>query len=386
MRASLKWAGADNAGGVPVKAAGALAAGAAASAAARVLAAKTFRCLYVAALILILVLQGCGAGDGPAAEGDPGDVVISASFPGKGHKVAVPPERAVPDIEPELPTGVLVMIDNYEPARPQSGLDKADLVYEIIAEGGITRYMALFYTEAAPVIGPVRSARYYFVQLAKGMDLPYAHVGGAEDALTMIGNLRIKDINEISNAQKYFWQDPNRRRPHSTYTSTEKLVEAVTNKQYAYKAPDMPPVGKEFTGAPVADGRVNLAYFPGRGAYQVQWIWDEALGEGGQYRRYINEKAQSTADGVPMVADTIFILAAPSRARNTDPLTSAVEIVGSGEALCIVDNQVIRGVWKKESAERPLLVDDEKGWPMTRKEGKLWIQIVDKLEDVSFGK
>ena len=353
-----------------------------------VFTAKAIRCLFAVVLVFALLLQGCGAGEGddPATADNPDGAAAISTIPGKGHKEAIPPEKAVPERDPDLPTGVLVMIDNYEPARPQSGIDKADLVFEIIAEGGITRYMALFYTEAAPVIGPVRSARYYFVQLAKGMDLPYAHVGGAEDALTMIGNLRIKDINEISNAQKYFWQDPNRRRPHSTYTSTEQLVEAATNKQYAYKAPDLPPVGKEFTGAALADGQVNLAYVPGRGGYQVQWIWDEALGEGGQYRRYINGKVQSTADGAPMVADTIFILAAPSRARNTDPLTSAVEIVGSGEAMCIVDNKVIRGVWKKESAERPLLVDDEKGWPMTRKEGKLWIQIVDKLEDVSFGK
>ena len=346
---------------------------------------KTTYRFFVLFLAALLLFSGCGSTE-PDDEGkqdQPSDENVVYS---KGRREPVIPERKIPEIEAELPTGILVMIDNYDPARPQSGIDKADAVYEIIAEGGITRYMALFYTEAAPVVGPVRSARYYFVQLAKGMDLPYAHVGGAEDALAMIGNLRIKDINEISNAQKYFWQDPNRKRPHSTYTSTKNLVDAVTNKQYAYKIPDLPPVSREFTGDALADRQLTLTYTPGRGGYHVQWIWDEALGEDGRYQRYINEKAQFTADGAPMAADTIFVLAAPSRSRNTDPLTSAVEIVGGGDALCIVDNLIIRGKWKKESAERPLVVSDAKGEPMARKQGKIWIQVVDGLEAVTFGK
>jgi len=341
--------------------------------------------LLIASLVIMLSLSGCGAA-GPEAVSDQIDTPPEEIVIGKGRREPVIPERPLPTIIPELPTGILVMIDNYDPARPQSGLDKADVVYEIIAEGGITRYMALFYTEAAPVIGPVRSARYYFVQLAKGMDLPYAHVGGAEDALAMIGNLRIKDINEISNAQKYFWQDASRRRPHSTYTSTDNLVEAVANKQYAYKAPDLPPVATEFSGAVLADRQVELTYVSGRGGYQVQWVWDEELGDGGRYMRHINNKAQYTADGAPMAADTIYIIAAQSKARNTDPVTSSVDIVGGGDALCIVDNKIIKGSWKKESAERPLIISDAAGWPMTRKAGKTWIQVVDSLEDVHFGK
>ena len=337
-------------------------------------------------LAILLLLSGCG-GDNPAANsgssGGTGQASQVEQTPGKGYRVPVIPERPIPLVPADLPTGILVMIDNYEPARPQSGIDKADIVYEIIAEGGITRYMALFYSEAAPEIGPVRSARYYFVQLAKGMDLPYAHVGGSEDALTMIGSLRIKDINEISNAQRYFWQHPNRRRPHSTYTSTDKLLESIANKQYEYKIPDMPPLGKEFTGEALADGQVNLSY---TGGYKVQWIWDDSLAQGGQYQRYINGKAQSTADGTPMVADTIYIIAAASTPRNTVPVSSAVALIGGGDAMRIVDNTIIYGSWKKESAERPLLLSDGENNPMTRKQGKIWVQVVDKLEDVHFGK
>jgi hypothetical protein len=342
-----------------------------------------------AAALFLMVIAGCGtpaATEANVSGGGGEEIKTVAAVIGKGHREPRIPEKVIPEKEPDLPTGILVMIDNYEPARPQMGIDKADIVFEIIAEGGITRYMALFYTEAAATIGPVRSARYYFVQLAKGMDLPYAHVGGADDAFAMIGNLRIKDIDEITNSQKYFWQDPKRKRPHATYTSTDKLIEAVTKKQYAFKEPEMPPIGKEFKGAALPDGQVTLTYVAGRGGYRVDWIWDKDLGEGGQYRRHINDKAQSTADDIPLAADTIFILAAQSKSRNTNPVTSSVDIVGGGDAMCIVENKIIRGTWKKESAERPLFIYDASGALMERKQGKTWIQVIDTLEDVNFGK
>lgn len=338
--------------------------------------------ILVVSLAALLLFSGCGKDGGSAGQGSggPGKPVI-----GKGHQTRELPALGLPEGKAELPTGVLVMIDNQAQARPQMGIDKADIVFEIMAEGGITRYMALFYTKSAEVIGPVRSARYYFVQLAKGMDLPYAHVGGATDALSMIGELKIKDINEISNAQKYFWQDSSRKRPHNTYTSTEKLVDAVTNKQYAYKAPDLPPLSREFSGEPLASGQVTLTYATGRYGYQAQWIWEEGLGnDGGQYRRYINGKAQATADGIPLVADTIFVVAAKTRARNTDPVTSSVDIVGSGHALCIVENQIIRGTWEKTAADKPLVIRDGNGQVMARKPGNTWIQVVDSMGDVSF--
>ena len=102
--------------------------------------------------------------------------------------------------------------------------------------------------------------------------------------------------------------------------------------------------------------------------------------------RHINGKAQYTADGNPMVADTIIVLAALSTPRNTDPVTSAVSIVGGGDAMRIVEDTMNKGSWKKESAERPLFLYDSEDNPMSRKPGKTWIQVVDSLEVVSFGK
>jgi predicted small lipoprotein YifL len=328
-------------------------------------------------LILGLFLSFAGCGKKPAAQ-EP-EVAPEPETP---EVTEIP----VPEDNPALPGGVLVMVDNHSKARPQSGLDKADVVFEIMAEGGITRYMAMFYTQAADKIGPVRSARYYFVQLAKGYDLPYAHVGGSVDGLETISKLKVKDLNEAGNAGKYFWRDKSRKAPHNSYTSTDQLMEAVKAKNYGEVVPVLPPYGSEFVGEPLSGGQVDLTYATGKYPYKVSWRWEEGLGgNGGQYRRYINGEAQATLDEVPLVADTIFVLAAKTRERNTDPVTSSVDIIGQGEALCIIENQVVHGTWVKESAEAPLQLLDSAGQPMKRKLGKTWIQIINSMAEVELG-
>lgn len=326
-------------------------------------------------LLCYLMLVGCSPKEGqepaPVPEPEPPSVEDLA-----------PP---VPEDNPSLKGGVLVMIDNHSRARPQSGLDKADLVFEIIAEGGITRYMALFYTQEADRIGPVRSARYYFVELAKGYNLPYAHVGGSVDGLAWIQDLKVKDLNEMGRAAGSFWRDRNRRPPHNTYTSTEELEESIEKIGYDPVVPDLPPYAYEFDGEALPNGRLELTYATGRYPYVVDWQWEEGLGGyGGQYRRYINGEAQETAEGVPLVADTLYVLAARSFDRRTDPVTSQVDLVGEGQALCIVDNQMIRGKWIKENKSAPLRILDDQGEPLPRKVGKTWIQVINSMNEVVF--
>jgi len=106
-----------------------------------------------------------------------------------------------------------VMIENHTEARPQSGLSSADIVYEAVAEGGITRFMALFYCNLADIqVGPVRSARTYYLDWLGEYDALYAHVGGANtpgpaDALGQIIRYEVKDLNQFSIGFPVFWRD-----------------------------------------------------------------------------------------------------------------------------------------------------------------------------------
>jgi hypothetical protein len=328
-------------------------------------------------LVWVLLLGACGANE---------EIVLQEPPPTETEVQAQEPvtEPRVPD----LPGGLLVMIDNHPNARPQSGLDKADVVYEIMAEGGITRYMALFYSEKSDMVGPVRSARYYYVQLARGMDLPLAHAGGSQEALTMIRSIGVKDMDEIYNSEKYFWRDQSRRAPHNLYTSTDRLTEGAAAKKYEVKQPEMIPEGDAFAGEPLKDGTLAIDYATGRYRYSVSWVWeeDEDAGQpGGRYRRLINDEPHETLDGEALAADTIFVLEARTRdvVKDGTPM-SEIDIVGSGSALCIADNQVMRGTWAKEAAGEPLRIMDERGGVMRQKAGKTWIQVVPAMRIVRY--
>ena len=138
--------------------------------------------------------------------------------------------------ETRRPLGVA--IENHLEARPQSGLSKADVVYEAVAEGGITRFLALFYCQDAKPIGPVRSARIYFLKLLQGYgnNPLYAHVGGANtpgpaDALGEIRDLGwdgYNDMNQFAVPFPYYYRDyerlPDRATEHTMYSDRKSVV------------------------------------------------------------------------------------------------------------------------------------------------------------------
>ena len=127
-----------------------------------------------------------------------------------------------------------VMIENHQESRPQSGLTASDIIYEAVAEGGITRFMALFYCNLSDIqVGPVRSARTYYLDWLGEYDGLYAHVGGANtpgpaDALGQIIRYKVKDLNQFSIGFPVFWRDYQRlghpvATEHTMYSSTQKL-------------------------------------------------------------------------------------------------------------------------------------------------------------------
>ncbi|GAH19229.1 unnamed protein product, partial [marine sediment metagenome] len=148
--------------------------------------------------------------------------------------------------EKESPFGsrpLSIMVENSEGARPQSGLDKANIVYEVLAEGGITRFLAIFYDRDAEEVGPIRSARPYFVSKSLEHQAIYVHVGGSEEAYNFIKEEKIDDINEFVDFQP-FWRSKNRKPPHNLYTSTIKLrkeanklgyIEMIKKQEYQFE-------------------------------------------------------------------------------------------------------------------------------------------------------
>ncbi len=129
---------------------------------------------------------------------------------------------------------IAVVIENHTDARPQSGLTDADLVYETLAEGGITRFLAFFQSHDVKEIGPVRSARPYFNFLANMWGAGYAHVGGSTIALSELDSgvhKKLQDINQYFTGD-YFYRSEERSAPHNAYTTIELLRALMEKKDW----------------------------------------------------------------------------------------------------------------------------------------------------------
>lgn len=300
----------------------------------------------------------------------------------KGEEAAGPDKneaKAAAPKEPELPGAVIVMVDNFHQARPQVGLDKADLVYEILAEGGITRFMALFYSESANKIGPVRSARYYFAQLARGYDSPLAHAGGSTEALELIQELKLKDLDEIYNAGGYFWRDSKRKMPHNLYTSTEQLIKGAKAKGYALVIPPVYPAASVGQGLAHGDD-LFLDYSSGTYKYRVRWHYN-----GEYYERDINDSPHKTEDGIPLKADNVIVMTAPTKdIIKNNILLSEINIIGKGDIRYFQDGRMSKGTWSKSSAKTELSFRDENGDLIKLKPGKTWVQVIGDFGKLSF--
>ncbi len=128
---------------------------------------------------------------------------------------------------------IAVMIDNHTGAMPQAGLNDAYLVYEIIVEGGESRLMALFKGVNLEKIGPVRSARHYFLDYALENDAIYVHYGWSPQAQSDIEKLAVNNMNGIYESESSFWRTKDKYAPHNVATSTEKILEIAKRKGYA---------------------------------------------------------------------------------------------------------------------------------------------------------
>lgn len=127
---------------------------------------------------------------------------------------------------------IAIMIDNHSDAWPQAGLNKAYMVYEIVVEGGETRLMALFKGQDLDKIGPVRSARHYFIDYAMENDAIYVHFGQSPQAQSDIKKYSINDINGIAEDGTTFWRVKDKVAPHNAVTNTEKLLQSAKNKKF----------------------------------------------------------------------------------------------------------------------------------------------------------
>ncbi|MDF2836213.1 MAG: hypothetical protein K0Q63_1853 [Paenibacillus sp.] len=186
---------------------------------------------------------------------------------------------------------IAVMINNYSAARPQSGLTGADVVWEVLAEGGITRLVAIFQSTdgLTNTIGPIRSNRKYLIDIADSYGAVMAHAGGSPEAYGILKKQGKPYLDEITNAGSSFWRSKDRKAPHNLYSSLEKLREGAAKKKYAEDKPvpvyRFAPDGTVATAAVTEEAREITLKFLMMDGYEVGYRYDETTG---LYKRSIN--------------------------------------------------------------------------------------------------
>lgn len=281
-------------------------------------------------------------------------------------------EPAVADLRP-----LAVMIDNDPNARPHAGLARAQLVYEAKAEAGITRFMALFAAdEKLPAIGPVRSARPYFVRWAEGYDALYVHVGGSPEALELLSRVGMPSINEFYNGS-YFWRADDKIAPHNVHTSTENLrgylekrsLEDDDYRGWRYKddaaATERPSAQTITVNYSVTD-------------FLVEWNYDA---EKNAYRRRLGGAPHNDADGTPIYAKNILIAIVPARVVD-EQFRRQMDMVGSGQAWYCLDGTCREGEWKKPLEQEREVFYDANGEDVALNGGTTWVEVVQSKGEV----
>ncbi len=278
---------------------------------------------------------------------------------------------------PELPGALTVMIDNHPDAWPQAGVDQADVVYEAVAEGGITRFLAVFYTRAPAKIGPVRSARPYFVEIARAYAAPYAHAGGSEDAYASLRRLAVWDLDEIRNAGPYFWRSRDRRAPHNLYTSARRLLEVAGKRGWSLTPPPALP-GGEVSGGAAAE-LVSITYSDNRWyRYTAAYRFS-----GGRYEKLVNGTPLTAEGGRPVTAANVIVLFTDIVPTGDKDGHMEVAVVGEGDALFFTGGRAYEGRWRKAAPDAHFEFTRE-GVPMVFAAGPTWVNIVGDRGQVSY--
>jgi len=276
-----------------------------------------------------------------------------------------------------------VMIDNYPyDARPQSGLHDADIVYEVEAEGGITRYMALFLEKTPKKIGPVRSARLYFVDLARPYDPLYAHAGENDDVWGPLKDLRedgFADMDQIVGTPEAFWRDPTRDMPHNLYTSVAKM--RTTAPLYDYK--DTPLDAEEFAFTPdppqqALSPDVLFTFWLG---YQVRF---RPAGTG--YVRMIGPNVQhDLGDKRPYIVSDIIAVWIPARVM--DSLGDLqMDVYGKFPAVLVRNGVATKGSWVAPGPNTMPELLDQQGDAMPLAPGQIYIEVLPQGGTLASGK
>lgn len=342
-------------------------------------------------LIAVALLAACGGGGGddaaPTTTAAPSTTVRSttttvATTVAATTETSAAPTTTIP-VDPVMPlTGLpivdevlaarpalVVKIDNHPDARPQSGLNAADIVYEENVEG-YTRFAAVFQSQDSDPVGPIRSGRTQDVALLGSLHEPlFAWSGGNPNVTRAIRESDLVELNPTNaGSQGGFFRSRDRENPHDLYASTPKLYTFTPifapppPQQFAYRGEG------EAAGGEPASG-VELVM---EGSLRVDWTWDEAAGV---YLRAHSGRAHNDADLGQVNAANVVVIEVEYSPSPADSRSPEAQTVGTGNVLVFTGGMVVRGTWTRADRLDPFTLTDDDGNVIGLTPGRTWVEL-----------
>ena len=271
---------------------------------------------------------------------------------------------------------VFVVVENHPDARPQWGLTSSDIVWEMVAEGGITRMM-LMYADASRIpekVGPIRSARHYFVDLAEGFDGIFVHFGYSPKAKAQIANHNVNNINGL--VDNYFYRDRSRNvaSEHTSYTTCEEIKNAIANKEYRteigedYKSPFKFNDKAKNLSAPCNE--LTVSYSSG---YTYTYTYDK---ENNVYRSTLNGNKFVDSEGTQQNFENIIICYTNISSMNDSKGRVDFDL-SEGKGIYASNGSYTEITWKKGDSADMMKFYNKNGDELSLNTGRTYIGILD---------
>jgi hypothetical protein len=331
----------------------------------------------------VLTLAGCSDATSVISTATPETVPVTTTV----SPTPATQQPATPTVEAQLPfkfplTGLpadhevktrpyMVMVENAPQARPQTGLDQADIVYEILAEGEITRFVSVFQSQPAGVIGPVRSIRPYFVEIGDALDAIIVHAGWSQDAMDMMAGRNLAHLDEVYGDGAYYWRSTDRKPPHNLYTSVDKMKKGAEARKFRteWNGPllTFAKAGQsKLTGAAVH--YIQIPYLMG---YFASYDYDAAKGV---YMRSMEGKPHLDKEtGKQLQTKNLLILESKHQIIDKEG-RRIVDVFGPNKGMIFQEGLSQAITWERKNGMLRAYASDGKEVPLLP--GNTWVQIV----------
>lgn len=293
------------------------------------------------------------------------------------------PLNGQPVQEPYTARPYAVVINNIRAAQPLCGISEADMVFEALAEGGITRWLAVFDdVTGIDHIGSVRSARPYLVDIAYSLDAIFVHHGGSDDGYAEIKALKVNHIDPLSGDGGAFYRDKDRlnagyRLEHTSFTDGEQILDAVEDRKFKTvreEAIDYGFIFGDVGSTENGEKGENLSAVFGKGGKTTKFTFRK---ESGTYvaQQYGDNVKDGNNDKALTFRNVLLLNAKTHTYNHGDGVRTSITLLGEGTGAFACDGKVVPIRWSRSAEGEPFVFTHEDGTPITLGEGRTYIAV-----------